>query len=263
MAVSLLVALVLIAACVWVARRHRAAALGLAAAVVFLAPPMLVRATVGALNTPSYRQVYPALLGLGLVVAAAIPPMTRRLVAVAAHAAAVVPLSLTWAYGATSTYWARNVEKLSAATRAATSDAPPNALVLWVGAPLFFPYSVTFDWPDRVELYLLPPAAAGASTRLCADPRGEIIAESSGDPLANARFPPVDRINGRLGRAQRPLRVSTGTQDLSAYLPGRHASVRRLSPSSLGFSFDIPASEIVVLEVTPSLTVRRLALGPC
>jgi hypothetical protein len=264
-AASLPVVVVIVATCIWLARHHRAAALGFAAAVCFLAPPILVRATVGVLNTPSYRQLYPALVGLAIMVAAAIPPIRSQIGRVAAHAAALVPLALGWVHGATSTLWGHNVERLSEATRAATRDAPPNALVVWVGAQLFFPYSVTYDWPERSELYLLPPAPPRAAPpRLCANADGTLVAEAGGDPLANALFPAGDRVIGRLRRAQRPLPVATGTQDLSAYVPGRKASVRRLSPSSLGFSFDIPASELVVLEVaSPSLTVRRLTLGPC
>jgi hypothetical protein len=177
-------------------------------------------------------------------------------------------LALTWDRGAAATLWGTNVARVSHATQLALGDAPPDAPVLWVGAPLFFPYSVTYDWRLRDELYLVPPAAPNDGWQLCASDATTLVATTSGDLVADGLFPAGNRVAGRLRLAQHRLPMLDGPEDLSPYMHHLRATVRPVvrqgdAVRAVAFQFDAPVRQLAFLEVGRDLAIRRLDIPDC
>lgn len=148
-------AVLLVVAVTWWSRRRRPAWLGLLTFAVFLAPPYLMRATVGLFNYPTHRQLYLPMLGIVMLLAVWLADTRRR-------RAVLLVLPLLTVYGTLAAIagtfifpWADSARG-SAEAKRALAGTHPDAPIILIGSYGDCAYTTAFDWPERREWKLVP-----------------------------------------------------------------------------------------------------------
>lgn len=201
---ALLLLMVIVLPIVWWARRRPPALFGLVVFLAFLAPPWLVRATIGSLNIPSLRAVYLPLLGVAMTLGVALSTVRFRTAVVVATpllaAACIADRQPHQGVGF------GGASQASAPTRAALNGVDPARPVIIVGDFQSTPrrsgclYEVSLDWPGRAELRLVPPALSGVSPHLTRTGEHTFIASTADGFFLPLKSEPV--VGARAGRAR-------------------------------------------------------------
>jgi hypothetical protein len=148
---------------VWAARDRAARWLILAAAAL-LAPPYLVRTFVGVMNFPTLRQLYLPMLALSALVGLALARSPRRWARFVPVGFAVAVTPFAWV-GGPSRFDPRAAHA-GEQVRAALADTADGVPVVVIGAfrggPAGCSYGLAFDWPERRQWMLVPPARGGS-----------------------------------------------------------------------------------------------------
>jgi hypothetical protein len=267
-ALALLAAIV--APVLWWSRRRPLACLGIIAFLAFLAPPWLIRATVGALNIPSLRQVYLPLLGLCAVVTAALAHARPR-----TACAIVVPVILAFVVlGQVPRrgVGTGGVAVASGPVRKALENVDPRRPVILVGS-FVAPkrpgcgYELGLDWPGRTELRLVPSARSGAVPRLVRTGERTFTASApdgfalpmAPEPLRMQAQPPRFNPGGFRILLEPPVLVREGSQMVDG---GRVEVVARDAQSirTLLFTLDRSLDDYVFLGAEGCKDVRLAVL---
>jgi hypothetical protein len=264
---SLLLVAALVAAVLWSSRRRPLALAGVITFVAFLAPPWLIRATVGALNIPSLRQVYLPLLGVMAIVAAGLAILRTRVAALA-----LVPVLIAFVVFNQVPRRGPASGSLAAASgpvRAALAGVDPARPVVMVGS--FLPpakascgYELSLDWPGRAELRLVPPSRSGAVPRLVRTGERTFIASAPDGLLIPMKPEPMRMPQGMQPgfnsggfriTAKPPALVRDGRQQLDGatveVVDGDATIIR-----SLRFTLDRPLEEYAFLAASGCKDVR-------
>ncbi len=154
-------AVVLILAVIWWGRRRRLAWLGLLTFLILLAPPYLIRATVGIYNFPTHRQLYLPMLGVAILVAAWLAETRRRVALLVVLPVLVIHAMLAATVGRFNFEWSDS-RPGSEAARRALAGMPLGAPIVLVGSYGDCAYTTAFDWPGRTEWKLVPPSRSSA-----------------------------------------------------------------------------------------------------
>ena len=152
---------VLIVAVAWWGRRRPLAWLGVLTFAIFLAPPYLIRATVGLYNYPTHRQLYLPMLGVAMLVAVWLAD-TRRGMAFLFVLPVLVLYATLAAIVGTFIFDAADSRPGSVAARRELADMPSDAPIILVGSYGDCGYTTAFDWPQRREWKLVPPSRSSA-----------------------------------------------------------------------------------------------------
>lgn len=160
-AVVAVAVVVLIVAVAWWGRRRPLAWLGVLCFAIFLAPPYLMRATVGLYNYPTHRQLYLPMLGVAMLVAAWLADTRRGMTFLFVLPVLVVYATLAAIVGTFNLDWADS-RSGSAAARRALAGMPSDAPIVLVGSYGDCGYTTAFDWPQRREWKLVPPSRSSA-----------------------------------------------------------------------------------------------------
>ena len=150
-------AVVLIVGIAWWGRRRPLAWLGMLTFAIFLAPPYLIRATVGLYNYPTHRQLYLPMLGVAMLVAVWLAD-TRRGMAFLFGLPVLVLYSTLAAIVGTFIFEPADSRPGSVAARRELADMPSDAPIILVGSYGDCGYTTAFDWPQRREWKLIPPS---------------------------------------------------------------------------------------------------------
>jgi hypothetical protein len=258
----------------WWARRRPLALLGLFAFFALLAPPWLVRATVGTLNIPSLRAVYLPLLGLAAVLTAALTASRFR-----NAAAIVVPLLAAACIVDRRPHQGvgfGGATQGSVPAGRALAGTDPATPVVVVGSFQDVPqrrschYQLNLDWPGRTELRLVPPARSGALPRLTRTGERTFTAFASEGFFLPVKPEPL-RAAPRAGRGfnpggfrlrrEPPIAVLEGRQRLAGAtveVAARDAEAIR----SLRFTLDRPLDEYAFLAAEGCDQVRQAVFDP-
>jgi len=253
-------------------RRQHVALLGLSWFFVFIAPPVLARATVSVLNLPGFRQVYVPAIGIGIVIAVCVSlssPRARRVVAPAALIA-MIGCNVWW--GATWGKRISSMSRLQSMVVKALEPQAPSGPVVWLGAPrLGFPYSVVYDWPGRTEIAAVPPVRSGgrlasglsSTTMVCRTGERTLVARSNepfeiGGPADEASRGRLNRL--RFKRPDGAIFADGDVHDLGAYIEQGEARVRALDVRGdevFGLAFELP----VPIDALSFLWIERVSPG--
>jgi len=235
---------------------------GVAIYLLFLAPPLVARATVSVLNRPSMRQIYLPLAGAAILLALAPGGMSRRRwTAVAAVAALAATASvLTFVRRAPPPAY----ERLRASVRSELADADPGLPVLVVGRArcvgrwVTHEYGVEYDAGARPVIPLLPLDRDGSLPALrLSDPRTVVARAAAG--FAIDVSPRIEE-TGRVAHRPPPI-ASAGTQRAPF---GRIDVLERDGQEvllELAITLDRPAAEHVLLLLDECRAARRLELA--
>ena len=261
-------------------RKQHLALLGLTWFFAFIAPPVLVRATLSIFSLPSFRQMYVSAIGILILIAVLFSRTSPRwnLGLAAAIVVAMIGSNLSSMGDITSRI--ASSTKIEAMVIDALKHRPPSSDVIWLGSSKFvFPYSVTFNWPGRQELAAVPPLKSARAPTVgltedvvvCRDDEHTLVARSptpfSIGGQARVSWP------GRINRIQfKPpdgvALLKNGEQDLSAYLVRGNASVRTIDVREgdvygLEFQLQAPISELSFLWVSQNYEIRAFVPPPC
>jgi hypothetical protein len=154
-------AVVLVLAVVWWGRRRRLAWLGILTFAIFLAPPYLIRATVGIYNFPTHRQLYLPLLGVAILVAAWLADTRRGVALLVVLPVLVIYAMLAATVGRFNLEWSDS-RPGSEAARRALAGMPSGSPIVLVGSYGDCGYTTAIDWPERPEWKLVPPSRSSA-----------------------------------------------------------------------------------------------------
>jgi hypothetical protein len=281
-AVTVMVWLPVSLAALWILfrRKQHLALLGLTWFFAFIAPPVLVRATLSILSLPSFRQVYVPAIGIVILIAALFSRTSPRwnLGLAAAMVVAMIGSNLSWMGDRAGMIaeW----RKVEAMAIAGLEDRPVSSDVIWLGTSKFlFPYSVTYNWRGRQELAAVPPLRSerAPTVGLTAD----VVVCRADERTLVARSPTPFSIGGQAqmswpGRMDRiqfeppdgVALLENGEQDLSVYLARGNASVRTIDVREgevhgLEFQLQAPISELSFLWVSPNYEIRAFQPPPC
>ena len=155
--VAVAAAMALILAVLWWGRRRRPAWLGILTFAIFLAPPYLIRATIGLYNFPTHRQLYLPLLGVAILVAAWLAEARRGVAMIVFLPVLVLYAMLAATVGKFNLAWSDS-RSGSEAARRSLAGMPLDAPIVLVGSYGDCGYTTAFDWPGRPEWKLVPPS---------------------------------------------------------------------------------------------------------